>query len=81
MRSELATPHGGRVPVTLDVSPDLASELSAGASLALRDPEGVMLAVLRVDDVWEPDRRQDAARVGGIRPPLARAPLGPGHAP
>src|SRR3569832_166191 len=30
--------------------------LSPGAALALRDLEGVLLAVLRVDEVWRPDR-------------------------
>ena len=54
-------------PIVLDVSEDLAAGLSAGDRLALRDPEGVMLAALHVADVW----REDAAdgenpfRVGG----------------
>src|SRR5215469_17928812 len=44
------------MPVTLDVSAELGSSLAAGSALALRDPEGVMLAVLHVSDAWEPDR-------------------------
>src|SRR5712692_6260190 len=40
------------IPVTLDVPEELASRLSVGGMLALRDAEGVMLAALRIEDVW-----------------------------
>jgi sulfate adenylyltransferase len=53
------------MPITLDVPEELASKLSAGSSLALRDPEGVMLAVLQVQDVWRPDREEEAQQVFG----------------
>ncbi len=53
------------MPITLDVSEDLGAKLSAGATLALRDAEGVMLAVLRVSDVWRPDREAEARAVFG----------------
>ena len=53
------------MPITLDVPEDLAGKLAAGAQLALRDPEGVMLAVLTVTDVWQPDREAEAAAVFG----------------
>jgi sulfate adenylyltransferase len=33
--------------------------------VALRDPEGVMLAVLHVQDVWQPDREAEAKAVFG----------------
>ena len=48
-----------------------------GARLALRDPEGLMLAVLTVDEVWRPDRRAEARAVYGTRrsgTPRRRAP-------
>src|SRR2546427_7097572 len=32
------------IPIALDLPPELADTLSPGGSLALRDPEGVMLA-------------------------------------
>ncbi|MGH9355772.1 MAG: bifunctional sulfate adenylyltransferase/adenylylsulfate kinase [Terriglobia bacterium] len=51
------------MPITLDVTEDLARGLQPGAKLALRDPEGVMLAVLHVEDVWKPDREAEAAAV------------------
>ena len=51
------------MPVTLDVTAEVAEGLSNGDRLALRDPEGVMLAVLTVGDVWEPDREVEAKKV------------------
>jgi len=52
------------IPITLDVTAEFAKKLQPGAStVALRDPEGVMLAVLHVDDVWQPDRQAEAEMV------------------
>ena len=52
------------MPITLDVTEDFAKKLTAGSSkVALRDPEGVMLAVLHVEDVWQPDRAAEAEAV------------------
>ncbi len=52
------------VPITLDVSEELAKTLKAGSSkLALRDPEGVMLGVLHVEEIWQPDRKAEASAV------------------
>ncbi len=52
------------MPITLDVTEEFAKKLSAGTSkVALRDPEGVMLAVLHVEDVWQPDRKAEAQAV------------------
>jgi sulfate adenylyltransferase len=52
------------MPITLDVSQEFAKALKPGSSrIALRDPEGVMLAVLQVEDVWQPDKNQEAAAV------------------
>jgi len=52
------------MPITLDVSEEFARKLTPGSSkIALRDPEGVMLAVLSVEDVWQPDRRAEAQSV------------------
>ncbi len=43
------------IPVTLDLTEEAAEGLEPGSILGLRDPEGVMLAVLHVEDVWTPD--------------------------
>ena len=54
------------MPITLDVTEELAKKLTPGASkLALRDPEGVMVAVLHVEEVWQPDRKAEAKAVFG----------------
>ena len=57
------------IPITLDVSEELADTLSAGSTLALRDAEGVILAVLHVEDVWRPDRQAEASAVFGTDNP------------
>jgi sulfate adenylyltransferase len=53
------------LPVVLDVPDDLAATLQGGATLALRDTEGTLLAALRVTDVWMPDRIAEAHAVYG----------------
>ena len=55
------------IPITLDVTEEAAESLSSGSSLALRDAEGVMLAVIHVEDIWEHDREKDADCVYGTR--------------
>ncbi len=35
----------------------------ATSKVALRDPEGVMLAVLHVEEVWQPDREAEVQAV------------------
>ena len=52
------------MPITLDVSEEFAKQLTPGSSkVALRDAEGVMLAVLQVEQVWQPDRAAEAKAV------------------
>ena len=53
------------IPVTLDVKRDFAEKLDPGSRLALRDQEGLTLAVLDVADVWKPDKRVEARQVYG----------------
>ena len=53
------------VPVTLDIPEGLATTLGPGTNLALRDEEGVMIAALAVEDVWQPDREAEATAVFG----------------
>lgn len=54
------------MPITLDVTEEFAKKLQPGSSkVALRDGEGVMLAVLHVEDVWQPDRQAEAKSVFG----------------
>ena len=54
------------IPITLDVKEDFAKGLKPGSSkVALRDAEGVMLAVLHVEEVWQADRKAEAQAVFG----------------
>ncbi|MDX1503487.1 MAG: bifunctional sulfate adenylyltransferase/adenylylsulfate kinase, partial [Thermoanaerobaculia bacterium] len=53
------------IPITLDLTEEAAEGLSEGDPLALRDPEGVMLAVLHVGDQWKLDRAAKAQAVFG----------------
>jgi sulfate adenylyltransferase len=53
------------LPINLDVPAALAEKLDVGGMLALRDPEGVMLAALHVEDIWTPDREKLAAQAFG----------------
>jgi sulfate adenylyltransferase len=55
------------IPIVLDVTQETASTLHPGSLLALRDPEGVVLAVLHVDDLYRPDREAEAALVFGTQ--------------
>lgn len=53
------------IPITLDVTADFAAGLKPGQHVALRDPEGVLVATLQVGDVWTPDRKAEAKAVFG----------------
>src|SRR5712692_6889257 len=55
------------IPVVLDVTEAAAETLGPGSLLALRDPEGVVLAVLNVQDVYRPDRNAEATLVFGTQ--------------
>jgi sulfate adenylyltransferase len=57
------------IPITLDVDEEFAAGLEPGTTVALRDPEGVMLAALHVEDVWQPDRAEEAEKVFGTSSP------------
>src|ERR1700735_1436125 len=58
------------IPITLDVSEEFAKTIGSGTSIALRDAEGVMLAALHVDELWKPDRSEEAVAVFGTKSPL-----------
>jgi sulfate adenylyltransferase len=53
------------MPITLDVTEAFAQTLKPGSNVALRDPEGVMLGVLNVEEIWQPDREAEAKAVFG----------------
>ena len=53
------------MPVVLDVPAAFAARLQPGLRIALRDAEGFMPAVLKVWDIWQPDKRREAEAVYG----------------
>ena len=53
------------MPITLDVARQFADDLIVGDELALRDQEGVILAVMTISDKWVPDKAREAAQVFG----------------
>ena len=55
------------IPVTLDVSAQFAGGTSRGEHIALRDPEGVLIATMEVSDIWEPDKAEEARAVFGTQ--------------
>ena len=53
------------IPIALDLTEEAAGGLEPGTAVALRDPEGVMLAALHVSEVWRPDLELEAREVFG----------------
>ena len=53
------------MPITLDVSEEFAQQAKVGETIALRDPEGALIATLEVSDNWAPDKAQEAQSVFG----------------
>ncbi len=64
-KMELADGTLWPLPILLDVSEELAGTLATGKKLSLRDPEGVLLAVLHVDETFPIDRDALAQAVYG----------------
>jgi sulfate adenylyltransferase len=57
------------LPITLDITEELAKKLKPGTFLALRDFEGVTLAALQVEDLWQPNYTEEAEKVFGTDNP------------
>jgi sulfate adenylyltransferase len=53
------------MPLTLDVDHEYADQVAEGARIALRDPEGVLIAIMDVTSKWVPDKRREAELVFG----------------
>lgn len=55
------------VPVCLDVPAPVAEHLEVGQSVALRDQEGFLLAVMHVADIWPVNREKEADMIYNTR--------------
>ena len=53
------------MPITLDVSEEFAGTIEPGQDIALRDQEGVILAIMSVTDNWTPNKAVEAEKVFG----------------
>ena len=53
------------MPITLDVNEKFAEGIAPGQDIALRDQEGVILAILSVTDKWVPNKAKEAEKVFG----------------
>lgn len=53
------------IPITLDVTEEFASTVSGGDRIALRHPEGIVLAIMTITDIWQPDREEEAELIFG----------------
>lgn len=57
------------MPVCLDVDEKQAGSYSVGERIALNDPEGFLLAILTITDIWRPDKTKEATAVYGTDDP------------
>ena len=53
------------IPICMDIDELKARSLEAGQSVALRDPEGYLLAVMHIEDLWPVEREKEAQLVYG----------------
>jgi sulfate adenylyltransferase len=73
------------LPIVLEIPESVASKLSPGQTVALRDGEGLMLAVLTIGEIWQPgdaSQRCLSGKLEGLTraihhdyPGLRRSPL------
>jgi len=66
-------------PVMLIVSEKAAQKLSAGQTVALRDSEGVMPAILHISEIWPADPEAEMALAESSGVPLASVLAQPGE--
>lgn len=55
------------LPICLDISEISARPLEAGQSVAVRDPEGFLLGILHIEDIWPVDKDKEADLLYGTR--------------
>ena len=53
------------MPITLDVDDKFASKISNTPKITLRDKEGFVLAILKIEDIWKPNLEFEAQSVFG----------------
>lgn len=53
------------MPITLDVTAEFAEKVKSNDEIALRDEEGVIIAILQISDKWKPNKSKEAEKVFG----------------
>ena len=51
------------MPITLDVNLEFSKLLKIGETIALKDPEGVLIANMEISDCWKSDKKYEANAV------------------
>lgn len=63
--SRLVNGKSWPIPVTLDLPQSFAETLAIGERITLRHPEGIPLAILKIESLYRPDKEAEAAAVLG----------------
>jgi len=63
--SRLADGQLWPMPITLDVTDEFAETIATGDTIVLRDPEGLVIAALDIEDIWQADKSREAKLVFG----------------
>ena len=53
------------LPITLDVDNQFVEKIEKGLKITLKDKEGFSLASLKINDIWQPDLKNEALSVYG----------------
>jgi len=53
------------IPICLDIPETKAKSFEAGQSVALRDPEGFLLAIMEIEEIWAVEVEKEALQVFG----------------
>jgi sulfate adenylyltransferase len=57
------------IPICLSVPEKQGLQIDIGQSMAIRDPEGFLLAVMHVEDLWPIDKHREASAILGTADP------------
>jgi len=62
-RMRLETGDLWPIPICLDIPENLAGAIETGQSVTLRDPEGFLLGIMNIEDIWPIDIEKEALAV------------------
>lgn len=58
------------MPITLDITPEFAESITENEEIALRDSEGLLIAILQISEIWQPNKMTESLSVFGSDDPL-----------